>query len=323
MELKERMKGVSIVQVTPFNSDGTLDLEGMRANTRFLVERIAGKDFILTPVGSTGEFYAMSPTELKAVIKMVVEEAKGKTTIMAGVAQAGTLETIRMAQYAQAVGADGIQTVLPYYHIPEEEGMYQHYAKLAESLNSNFGIIIYNNPDVSGSWIRPSLMKRLSKIPNIIAVKENTPHVLSYLAMRRTIDYADAVILCGLGEEMFSFEALYGCPGFVSSMANFAPELAYSVYEAAAARNFDRLVERIECLATYNSFIEKVSVNHGPPTNVPGVAVFTAGSMYIAVIKAAMDIIGLRGGNVRSPLVDLSEVERNELRDVLKNMKVI
>lgn len=67
-ELKECMKGVSIVQVTPFNSDGSIDLEGVRANTRWLVERIAGKDFVLTPVGSTGEFYAMSPEEIKAVI---------------------------------------------------------------------------------------------------------------------------------------------------------------------------------------------------------------------------------------------------------------
>ncbi len=254
---------------------------------------------------------------------MVVEEAKEKAVIMAGVARGGTLETISMAQYTQAGGADGIQTVLPYYHIPEEEGMYQHYRKLAESVNSNFGIIIYNNPDVSGSWIKPSLMKRLSKIPNIIAVKENTPYIMSYYAMRRAIDPADTVILCGLGEEMFSFEALYGCPGFVSSMVNLAPDLAYSVYEAAAARDFDRLAEIVKSLVPYSSLIEKVTVNHGPPINVPGVPVFTAGSMYIAVIKAAMDIVGLRGGDVRSPLANLNEAEKNELRDALKAIKVI
>jgi len=82
-DLKKAMKGVVIVQTTPFNKDGSLDLEGMRANTRWLVERTAGKDFILTPTGSTGEFYAMSDDERKAVLKMVVEEVKGKNVVLA------------------------------------------------------------------------------------------------------------------------------------------------------------------------------------------------------------------------------------------------
>ncbi len=178
-DLKKAMKGVVIVQTTPFNKDGSLDLEGMRANTRWLLERTAGKDFIFTPMGSTGEFYAMSDDECKAVIKMVVEEVKGKNVVMAGAARAGTPETIKMCQYAKSVGADGVQVVLPYYHTPMEEGMYQHYKEIAESVGKDFGIIVYNNPDVSGSWIKPPLMAKLSKIPNIIADKENTPYIMS------------------------------------------------------------------------------------------------------------------------------------------------
>ncbi|GAI78456.1 unnamed protein product, partial [marine sediment metagenome] len=83
-DLKKAMKGVDIVQTTPFNKDGSLDLEGMRANTRWLLERTAGKDFIFTPLGSTGEFYNMSDDECKAVIKMVVEEVKGENVIITG-----------------------------------------------------------------------------------------------------------------------------------------------------------------------------------------------------------------------------------------------
>ncbi|GAI14279.1 unnamed protein product, partial [marine sediment metagenome] len=248
-DLKKAMKGVDIVQTTPFNKDGSLDLEGMRVNTRWLLERTAGKDFIFTPVGSTGEFYAVSDDERKAVIKMVVEEVKGKNVIMAGAAQAGTRETIKMCQYAEYVGADGVQVVLPYYHPPMEEGMYQHYKQIAESVGKDFGIMVYNNPAVSGSWIKPPLMARLSKMPNIIMVKENTPSIMDYYAMQRAVDPEDTVILCGLGELMFSFEAVYGCPGFISGMANFAPELSYSVYEAAAARDFNKVAEIINSLA--------------------------------------------------------------------------
>ncbi len=110
-DLKKAMRGVVIVQPTPFNKDGSLDLEGMRANTRWLLEHTAGKDFIFTPVGSTGEFYAMSDDECKAVTKMVVEEVKGKNVILAGTGRAGTPETIKMCQYAESVGADGVQVI--------------------------------------------------------------------------------------------------------------------------------------------------------------------------------------------------------------------
>jgi len=315
-DLKKAMKGVVIVQTTPFNRDGSLDLEGMRANTRWLLERTVGKDFIFTPLGSTGEFFNMSDDECKAVIKMVVEEAKGKNVIITGgVGRPSTRETIKMCQYAESVGADGVQVILPYYVVPTEEGMYQHYKQIAESVN--IGIMVYNFPAVSGSWIKPPLMARLSKIPNIIAVKENTPSIMSYYAMRKAVDPKDTVILCGLGELMFSFEALYGCPGFVSGIANFAPDLPYSVYEAGAARDYDKVAELISSTAPYFRFGAKVATNHGPHTGVGA----EGGWMDLAVLKASMDIVGLRGGEVRLPLVGLNDEEKAELRDVLRAMR--
>jgi len=323
-ELKKCMKGVMVVQTTPFNKDGSLDLEGMRANTRWLVERMAGKDFSFVPFGSTGEFYAMSDDECKAAIKMVVEEVKGKNVILAGTGRAGTRETIKMCQYAESVGADGVQVVLPYYHIPTEEGMYQHYKQVAESVN--IGIMIYNNPDTSGSWINPPLMAKLSKIPNIIGVKENTLDVGAYYAMQRTVDPKDAVILCGQGEQLFSFEAVYGCPGYVSGMANFAPDLSYSLYEAAAARDFNKVAEIVNSIAPYSSPINKAIENHGSLTlrrTISGGVGAGESSMYIAVHKASMDIIGLRGGEVRLPAVGLTDQEKAELRDVLRTMKIV
>ena len=323
-ELKKCMKGVMVVQTTPFNKDGSLDLEGMRANTRWLVERMAGKDFSFVPFGSTGEFYAMSDDECKAAIKMVVEEVKGKNVMLAGTGRAGTPETIKMCQYAESVGADGVQVVLPYYHIPTEEGMYQHYKQVAESVN--IGIMIYNNPDTSGSWINPPLMAKLSKIPNIIGVKENTLDVGAYYAMQRTVDPKDAVVLCGQGEQLFSFEAVYGCPGYVSGMANFAPDLSYSLYEAAVARDFNKVADIVNSKAPYSSFINKAIENHGSLTlrrTISGGVGAGESSMYIAVHKASMDIIGLRGGEVRLPAVGLTDEEKAELRDVLRTMKLV
>jgi len=318
-DLKKAMKGVDIILMTPFNKDGSLDLEGMRANIRWLVERTAGKDFILTPAGSGSEFYTMSDDECKAVIKMVVEEVKGKNVVMAGAGRAGTRETIKACQDAESVGADGVMVVPPYYHVPTEEGMYQHYKQVAESVGKDFGIMVYNNPAVSGSWIKPPLMAKLSKIPNIIALKENSVNVFSYYAMQRALDPNDMVTLCGWGELVFSCMASYGARGFISFGANYAPDLAYSVYEAVTAGDSNKVAELINSMAPYDSFVDKVTANHGPHTGI-GAA---GGYMVIGVIKATMDILGLRGGEVRLPLVGINEEEKAELRDVLRTMKVI
>jgi len=251
---------------------------------------------------------------------MVAEEVNGKNVVMAGTAQAGTRETIKMTQYAESVGADGAQIILPYYHIPTEEGMYQHYKQIAESVCKDFGIMVYNNPDVSASWIKPPLMAKLSKIPNIIAAKENTPYIMSYYAMQKAIDPNDVAILCGCGEPMFAFEAVYGCPGFVSALVNFSPEPSYSIYKAAAARDFDKLAELIDSIAPYFNFIGKVAANHGPDTGIGG---SLAGYMALAVIKVSIDIVGLRGGDVRLPLLNLNEEEKAELRDVMRTIGLI
>ena len=328
-ELKKAMKGVFVVQMTPFNEDGSLDLEGMRANTRWLLERMAGKDFVFIPEGSNGEFYAQSENEWKAVVKMVVEEVNGRNPVLVGAAQCGTQETIKRCQYAQSVGADGVLIVLPYYWTPTEQGIYQHYKQIAESVD--IGIVIYNNPGVCGCLVRPPLMAKLSKIPNIIAVKECSQSILHFHMMQKAVDPNDTVILWGRGEEVFPYIAPFGCPGFTSFFANFAPELAYSIYEAAVARNFNKVAELVDslspffrepetfrCLPSGSNFLAKVTANHGPSAGV-----VEGAPMQFAVVKAAMDIVGLRGGEVRLPLVGLNKKEKDELATILRTMKII
>jgi len=321
VELKERIKGISIVQITPFNDDESLDLEGLRKNTRWLVDKIEGKDFILTPLGSTGEFYAMSFEEWKSVLKTIVEKVNGKVIVMAGCASSGTRETIKMCQYAQSVGANGAQIVLPYYHVPYEEGMYLHYKKIAESVDPDFGIMVYNNSAVSGSWIKPPLMKKLSKIHNIIAVKENTKIITDFYAEQKTIDENDMNIFCGLGEIVYTFESQYNCKGFVSSMANFAPDLSYAVYEAVSQKDHNKVMEAIKKVSPFLAFRAKVNANHGPDTSVSKES--SGDRMFLSVVKTAMDMIGLRGGSVRLPMVSINENEKEELRNILEKLNIL
>ena len=316
-ELKEKMKGVIIVQATPFWEDGSVDVEGLRENTRFLVEKATGKDVVLVPVGSTGEFYALSDEERKRVIKTVVAEANGKVPVLAGTAQAGTGETLKMSKYAEEVGADGVQIVLPYYQLPSEEGMYQHYKTVAEGIN--IGIMVYNNPAMTKAWIQPELMVRLSEIENIIADKENTKDIIDYYWMQKLVDPLKMKIFCGLGELMFSFEAVYGCPGFVTWIANFAPTVSYELYEAAKERDFERVTKVIHRLTPLLEFVGKICAARGPHTGVMS-PTYTRGYMYVSVLKECMNLVGLHGGGVRLPLLGLTLTETEELRKILADL---
>ena len=239
--MRESIKAVVIVQATPLNRDGSLDLEGLKANTRFLIERCEGKRAILVPTGSTGEAYALSDSDRLTVIETVVECSSGKLPVVAGTAAAATELTIELSRAAEKAGADGVQVVLPYYHVPSEEGLVRHYLRLADALG--IGVMIYNNPAVSKLWMPPHLMARCAEHPNIIADKENTSDVTLYKAMRDAIDPARMSVLCGLGDLQFAYTAALGCPGFVTWTANFAPELSLALLDAADACDFVRVRE--------------------------------------------------------------------------------
>lgn len=314
-ELKTKLKGVVVVNTTPFNPDGGVDLAGYRANLRWLLERTEGKDFIYNPLGSTGEFYTMSDDECKDIIKATVEEVKGRHPIFAGAGRPGTKETIKMCRFAESAGVDGVQVILPYYFIPTEEGAYLHYKAIAESLK--IAVMVYNNPGPSGCWIKPPLMARIAKIPNVIACKENTPNLTQYVQMKKTVDSEDMTFFCGLGEQMYTYAAVYGCAGVVSSTANLFPEWTYSLYQAAEKHDFAQLDARFKQMSLYNDFVARLTASK------PHIGAFdNAAPMYLPVIKTAMEIAGLKGGEPRLPITGLTREEKAELAVILKTLQI-
>jgi 4-hydroxy-tetrahydrodipicolinate synthase len=329
-EAKEALKGVVVVQVTPFKKDGSLDIEGLRKNTRWTVDKMKGKDISLMVQGSNGEFFNQSEEEWKAGVKAVCEEVNGAIPVFVHTAQCGTAETIKRSQYAQSCGADAVIVVLPYYQQPQEEGMYLHYKKICESVD--IGVICYNNTFVSGAWIRPNLMGEIAKIPNFIGVKENTSDIKAFRLTQLACG-DNAVVLCGRGEEIYPFEARFGCPGFVSFIANFAPDLSYEMYQLAMAKKYDEVEEFAKRLTPFykdslmvscldhpdDSLTMKISRQHGRAATISG----GGAAMQFGIVKAAMDLIGLAGGEPRLPLTPITDEEKEELREVLKNLGVL
>jgi len=321
-ELKERIKGVLHLVMTPFDENEKLDERALRESVRYIADKLKGEDAVFIATGSTGEFYAMTDEECKKVAQIVVEEVNGEFPVIIGTARAGTKPTIEMSKYAQDVGADGVMIVLPYYHLVTKEGIYRHYKKIADSLD--IGIMVYNNPITSKLWISPDLMTRLSKIQNIVADKENIPNAVAYYWMQKAVDLEDMVIICGLGQLMYPFEGLFGCPGYVTELANFAPSIAIDLYKAVIQKDFNKLTELADKIAIYHKFIAKVAQKRGVLPTVLSPHIATAElPFYQSVCKEAMNLIGLPGGRVRDPMESITAEEKNELKGILKKLGVL
>jgi 4-hydroxy-tetrahydrodipicolinate synthase len=317
--MRERVKAVIIVQATPFNADGSLDVPGLRANTQFLIDKCKGRRFVLVPTGSTGEAYALSDSERIKVIETVIDTVAGALPVVAGTAAAGTEQTIALSQAAEKAGADGVQVVLPYYHVPSEEGLVRHFLRLADALH--IGVMIYNNPAVSKLWMPPHLMTRCAEHPNIVADKENAAEVTLFKAMRDAVDPAKMTVVCGLGDLQFAYVATLGCPGFVSWTANLAPELSFALLEAADACDFQQVREIARRTGRLYEFANVCAQTRGrDPWVLPG---FTAGHIYVGILKAALEIMGLAGGPVRGPGDDLTGEEKRSLRGILKDIGLL
>lgn len=318
-EFKDQLKGVINLQMTPFNATGQLDEEALRTGVRNTVAACAGKEAVLLGLGTTGEFYAMSDAENIRVTEIIVEEVNGALPVLIGSSRAGTLETTRAAKAAEAAGADGLLIVHPYYVMPIEEEVINHYRSVADAVE--LGIVVYNNAATSKLWLSTPTIRELSKVDNIIGLKENTANPMQFLGMVDGLDPADITIFAGLGHAMYQFVAPFGCTGFVTEISNYAPDLAFGLLDAGKRGNVAELRRYAAKMSLIWDFIAKVAARRTsiPSTLTPAQTPYDM-PYYQAVHKAAMQLCGLPGGYVRAPMSNLTEGERVELKDTLVKM---
>ena len=160
--------GLSVAIVTPFK-DGKIDGEALRQQIEFQIE--AGTD-CLVPVGTTGESPTLTHPEHERVISEVIQITAGRAKVMAGTGSNSTSEAISLTKWAASEGADASLQVAPYYNKPTQEGFYQHYKAIAESVE--IPICVYNIPGRTGKNIEPETIARMAECGNITMVKEAT-----------------------------------------------------------------------------------------------------------------------------------------------------
>ncbi len=221
-----KISGSIVAIVTPMHEDGSLDLPGMRRLVDFHVKE--GTDAIVV-VGTTGESPTVNVEEHQELIRIVVAQAAGRIPVIAGTGANSTAEAVELTQFAKSAGADAALSVVPYYNRPTQEGMYQHFRKIAESVD--IPVILYNVPGRTVADISNDTALRLAEIPNVIGIKDATGNIDrgSELIARAPEGFSvysgDDSSACAL--------LLLGAMGNISVVANAAPRLMHEMCTAA------------------------------------------------------------------------------------------
>lgn len=205
--------GCTVALVTPFR-DGEVDYDALGRSVDW---QVAQGTPILSPVGTTGESPTLSHEEHERVIAAVVERAAGRAKVLAGTGSNATSEAVRLTRFARRAGADGALLVSPYYNRPTQEGLYRHYARVAESCD--LPIVLYNVPSRTGRNMEPATVERLARFTPIVAIKEASGSLdqVSDLLAR-----TDLTVLSGDDSLTLPMMAV-GARGVVSVVANLVP----------------------------------------------------------------------------------------------------
>ncbi len=303
-ELKEKIKGVIVVMTTPFKSNFELDEEGVKKQTRFLVDSgIKNGSGLLVPTGSTGECPMLTDEERRKVVQLVKEKAKDEVPVVAGCNHTDTRVVIKLVHYAEEVGADGVMISPPYYWMPSEEIVLNHYKTIARE--TNLGIIVYNNWFASQFDIPVETMTKLAEIPNVVALKECTPNIPKFIRMMTAL--GDKIsIVNGSGTAHEPACSVVGSRGFISGEANFIPRTSVEIYQVMEQGDYAKALKLCRRIAPLVDFI------------LGGISP----ADYIGRIKTAMSIVGIPAGPLRPPLLPADKETKTQLEKLLRETEL-
>lgn len=292
--MTKAFRGTYTVMITPFDESGGIDLPAMADFVDWqITEGIHG----LVPLGSTGEFLSLSDDERSAVAETVIRTAAGRVPVLIGTGAEYTDDVIRYSREAEAMGADGVMIIPPFYSTPTEDELFEHYRRIGEALS--LPVMIYNNPATANVDLTPRIVERLSRIDNIRYIKESTMDVTR---IRDILDYCgDRMTVFGgiMGFESF----LAGAEGWVAVGSNVMPkEMARLFSLWADDRDFDG------AKALYKQVLPVIRA--------------VAGHRYVSASKAALGLMGRYVGGPRAPRLPLPASEMPDLVEALNQAGV-
>lgn len=270
-------RGVFTVMITPIDADGKVNLPALAAFTDWQIrEGVHG----LIPLGSTGEFLSLSDQDWDNVARTVIQTAAGRVPVLIGTGAEDTREAVRLSCKAEALGADGVMIIPPFYSTPTDDELVTHYRTIARSIS--IPIMVYNNPATSNVDMKPELLARIAEIDGCDYVKEST---LEVTRIRDIVRLAgDKMTPFGgiLGFESF----VMGAQGWVAVASNVAPAAMSRIFTLAAdEKKYD------EARALYLEWLPIIQA--------------VGGQAYVAGSKALLNHMGFAAGSPLPPRLPL------------------
>ena len=288
-------KGCGTAISTPFTENGVnFDEFGKLIENQIL----NGVDAIIV-CGTTGESATMTETERKETIKYAINKINKRTKVIIGTGSNNTKAAVEMSKFAEEAGADAVLVVTPYYNKTTQQGLIAHYTEIAKSIK--LPIIMYNVPSRTGVNILPETCKELSKIENIVAIKEASGNI-SQVAKIATLCGDNLDIYSGNDDQIIPILSLGG-KGVISALSNVMPKYTHEMTQ----KYFDGKQE--EATKMQLDVIDLIDELFREVNPIP--------------VKYALNLMGYNYGKPRLPLIELSDVNKEKLKEIMKKHKLI
>ena len=286
-------KGCGTAIVTPF-TETSVNFEEFK---KLIEDQIANKVDAIIVCGTTGEASTMTLEERKQTIQYAVEKANGRVPIIAGTGGNCTKNVVEMTKFAEEIGVDGALVVTPYYNKTTQAGLIEHYKVVANS--TKLPIILYSVPSRTGVNITPETCKELSKIENIVAIKEASGN-LSQIAEIRNLCGESLNIYSGNDDQITPILACGGI-GVISVLSNIVPEYTHNIVEDFMNGRIEKAIDaQIKAIPLIKALFCEVNP-------IP--------------VKAGMNMIGWNVGIPRLPLIEMSDKGKEKLKAEIEKMR--
>ena len=295
LDLHDRFRGVFGFPVTPFRPDLSLDLDGLARN----VDRMSRHSFCaLVAAGGTGEIYSLTPAEVVEVVRVTVQAAAGRMPVVAGVGFNAAVGA-DIARGVERAGADCLLVLPPYYSNPPEDGLFGYYEAIGRA--TNLPLMVYSRDWAAFS---PQQVARLAdRVPSLAAWKDGQGDARKY---QRIMSFVGDRLawLGGIGDDCVPAYFAIGVQAYTSSISNVAPKLSLQLAEAGLAKDFDRL-DRLMRRYVHPLYAIRDRMR----------------GYEVAVMKQAMEILGMPAGPVRPPLSNCRAQDVEDIRKLLEGYR--
>ena len=289
-----KFSGSYVALVTPFNEDGSVNFEKLRELTAWHVAE--GTDGIVA-LGTTGESSTMSHEEDDEVVRCVLETVNGRIPVICGAGSNSTQTQLEKSRKYHDMGADGLLLISPYYNKANDEGMYRHFAAVADTVDTP--IILYNVPGRTGCSISPAVVERLAAHPNVAGIKEASGN-MSYATQIAHLISDDFCMFSGNDDIILPMMSLGAC-GVISVWANVCPK---QCHDLVAAFHAGDIKTARELQLKYLNLINTLFCEVNP---IP--------------VKEAMNQLGMGVGGYRLPLCEISAAGREKVARALEVLR--